>query len=62
MEKTIACRIGFGLPEVVIFAIKSGLFLLLSAAILYLLLGATYPPVHDAVHYFRHALAVVPCH
>lgn len=30
--------------------------------LLYASLAAAYPPVHDAMHNFRHALAIVPCH
>ena len=30
--------------------------------LLYVSLAAAYPPVHDAMHDFRHALAIVPCH
>ena len=44
------------------FLLKSALFLALTGGILYFLLVATYPPIHDALHDFRHALAVVPCH
>lgn len=62
MERTIAGRIGLALPEKFLFAMKSGLLLILCGAILYLLLGATYPPIHDTLHNFRHSLAVVPCH
>jgi cobalt transporter subunit CbtB len=36
--------------------------LLLAAAVVYIALFSTYPPVHDAMHKARHALAIVPCH
>jgi len=47
---------------VALFLLKSGLFLMVSAAILYVSLAASYPAVHDTLHNFRHALAIVPCH
>lgn len=62
MEKTVASRIGIELPEQVAFLLKSGLFLMTSGMILYVLLAASYPAIHDTLHNFRHALAVVPCH
>ena len=62
MEKLAGIATGVALPEVNFFLVKSGLFLILAGAILYLLLFATYPPVHDAFHDFRHSLAIVPCH
>jgi hypothetical protein len=54
--------LGLALPEQLSFFIKSGLFLFASWSILYVLLAAGYPAVHDTLHNFRHALAVVPCH
>ncbi len=62
MEKAINAVFGIALPEPQAFLLKSGFFLVLTGGILYLLLVATYPPIHDALHDFRHALAVVPCH
>ena len=62
MEKAIDAVFGFALPEGQAFLLKSLFFLVLTGGILYLLLVASYPPIHDAVHDFRHALAVVPCH
>ena len=62
MEKTVAGWWGVALPEQLSFLIKSGIFLFASWAILYILLSASYPFVHDTLHNFRHALAVVPCH
>lgn len=62
MEKIVASRIGIELLEQVAFLLKSGLFLMTSGMILYVLLAASYPAIHDTLHNFRHALAVVPCH
>lgn len=62
MERTIASRLGIALPEQLSFFVKSGIFLSLSVLILYVLVAAGYPAVHDTLHNFRHALAVVPCH
>ena len=62
MEKSIAARRGLALPEFPSFLVKSGFLLILSGFILYYLLGATYPPLHDTLHHFRHSLAIVPCH
>ncbi|MBI1997125.1 MAG: CbtB-domain containing protein [Deltaproteobacteria bacterium] len=62
MERTVASWLGVSLPERLSFFIKSGLFLLASWSILYVLLATSYPAVHDTLHNFRHALAVVPCH
>ena len=61
MERVLA-RYLVGLSEPTLFALLSGMFLLVSSATLYVLLGAHYPAVHDAMHNIRHALAVVPCH
>ncbi len=62
MERTVASWLGVALPEQLSFLIKSGMFLFASGAILFVLLAAGYPAVHDTLHNFRHALAVVPCH
>ena len=62
MEKAIDAVFGIALPDGQAFLLKSLLFLVLTGGILYLLLVASYPPIHDALHDFRHALAVVPCH
>jgi hypothetical protein len=62
VEKTATGRLGITLSEKLLFLIKSGMFLVASGVILYTLLAATYSPVHDTLHNFRHALAVVPCH
>src|SRR5690349_18742484 len=60
-------RIGVGtfdveLSEPVRFWIKSALFLFSTAVLLFVALAASYPAVHDTLHNFRHALAIVPCH
>ena len=62
MEKTIASRLGIAVSEQISFLIKSGIFLSLCAATLFVALAASYPAVHDTLHNVRHALAVVPCH
>ncbi|MFQ5683723.1 MAG: CbtB-domain containing protein [Candidatus Binatia bacterium] len=62
MEKSIETLTGLVVPESLSFLIKSALLLVCSGMILYLLLAATYPPVHDTLHHFRHSLAIVPCH
>jgi hypothetical protein len=62
MERTIANRLGIALPEHVRFLIKSGLFLTICGATLFIALASSYPAVHDTLHKARHALAVVPCH
>jgi Probable cobalt transporter subunit (CbtB) len=62
MERVAGSWSGVALPEQVSFLVKSGIFLLTSAATLYLLLSASYPAFHDTLHNFRHALAIVPCH
>lgn len=61
MERILSVR-GLALTEFARFVISSTLFLGLSGLALYLLLAAAYPPVHDGLHDFRHALAIVPCH
>jgi len=62
MERTVASWLGLALPEQLSFFINSGLFLFASWSTLYVLLVAGHPPIHDTLHNFRHALAVVPCH
>ncbi len=62
MEKIAGIVTGVALPEIYYFLTKWGVFLIFSGAILYLLLFATYPPIHDALHDFRHSLAIIPCH
>lgn len=62
MERTIARRLGLSLSEPVSFLLKSGIFLSVCGATLFVALAAGYPAVHDTLHNVRHALAVVPCH
>jgi hypothetical protein len=61
MERTLAW-LGLALPEQLWFLLKSGVFLCASGMILYFVLASSYPAIHDTLHNFRHALAVVPCH
>ena len=44
------------------FYLRSAAFMAVLGVLLYVSLAAAYPPVHDAMHDFRHALAIVPCH
>ncbi len=62
MDRLVPIWLGIELAEHISFLFKSGLFLIASAAILYISLAASYPAIHDTLHNFRHALAVVPCH
>ncbi len=62
MERTVAGWLSVVLPEQFLFLLKSGVFLCSSGVILYVALASSYPAVHDSLHNFRHALAVVPCH
>jgi hypothetical protein len=62
MEKVTAVKLGLALPEPLSFFFKSSMLMLLSGTILWLALAAHYPTVHDTMHNFRHALAIVPCH
>lgn len=62
MEKALGGWLGVTVPELISFLMKSGMLLMSSATILWIALAAHYPAVHDAMHNFRHALAVVPCH
>jgi len=62
MEKTLAGWFGIAVSERISFLIKSGIFLSVCGATLFVALAASYPAVHDTLHNARHALAVVPCH
>jgi hypothetical protein len=62
MERIWVNTVDVGVSEPVKFWIKSGLFLFSIAVILFVALAASYPAVHDTLHNFRHALAIVPCH
>lgn len=50
------------LSEKLSFYGMSAAFLTVLGVLLYVSLATAYPPVHDAMHDFRHALAIVPCH
>ena len=62
MEKTQVGWLGISLSEPLLFLIKSGLFLAVCGATLFVALASSHPAVHDTLHKARHALAVVPCH
>jgi hypothetical protein len=62
MERTVAGRLGISVSERISFLLKSGIFLSVCGATLFVALAASYPAVHDTLHNVRHALAVVPCH
>ena len=62
MERTVTGRFGISLSERVSFLIKSGIFLAVCGATLFVALAVSYPAVHDTLHNVRHALAIVPCH
>jgi hypothetical protein len=62
MERILGHRLGFAISEQTAFLIKSGIFLSVCAATLFVALASSYPAVHDTLHNVRHALAVVPCH
>ncbi|MGH7848183.1 MAG: CbtB domain-containing protein [Candidatus Binatia bacterium] len=42
--------------------LEAAVLLAASGLALYFLVVSTYAPVHDALHSFRHSLAIVPCH
>jgi hypothetical protein len=62
MDRTVASRLGLLISEPALFMIKSGIFLVVCGATLFVALASSYPAVHDTLHNVRHALAVVPCH
>jgi hypothetical protein len=62
MERTFAGRLGISVSERISFLVKSGIFLSVCGATLFVALASSYPAVHDTLHNVRHALAVVPCH
>jgi len=62
MERTVAYWLGFAVSERFSFLIRSGIFLSICGATLFIALASSYPAVHDMLHKARHALAVVPCH
>jgi hypothetical protein len=62
VERIAARLLTISLPEQLAFLIKSGIFLVICGATLFVALASSYPAVHDTLHNVRHALAVVPCH
>ena len=62
MERIFATWSRLLISEQTSFLIKSGIFLSVCGATLFVALAASYPAVHDTLHNVRHALAVVPCH
>lgn len=50
------------LSEPLSFYLKSAGFMTVMGVLLYVSMAAAYPAVHDAMHDFRHALSIVPCH
>ena len=62
MDRISSISLGFADSEQILFLIKSVIFLFACGVTLFFALGTSYPAIHDTVHNFRHALAVVPCH
>ncbi|HEX6768010.1 MAG TPA: CbtB-domain containing protein [Candidatus Binatia bacterium] len=62
MERALVAWLGLSLSERLSFLLKSGIFLSVCGATLFIALASSYPAVHDTLHNVRHALAVVPCH
>jgi len=62
MPDTLHDSTPYRLSEVSTFYLKSAAFLACMGILLYMGLAAKYPPIHDAMHSVRHALAIVPCH
>jgi Probable cobalt transporter subunit (CbtB) len=62
MERTLVTLLGVSVEERQLFLIKSGIFLAVCGATLFVALASSCPAVHDTLHNVRHALAVVPCH
>lgn len=62
LARSAASGLTWALPEGLSFYLKSAAFMVVVGVLLYVSLAAAYPPVHDAMHDFRHALAIVPCH
>jgi hypothetical protein len=62
MERIFATWSRLSISEQTSFLIKSGIFLSVCGATLFVALAASYPAAHDTLHNVRHALAVVPCH
>jgi uncharacterized membrane protein YadS len=62
MERIFVTWSRLSISEQTSFLIRSGIFLSICGATLFVALAASYPAVHDTLHNVRHALAVVPCH
>lgn len=62
LTRSAASGITQVMSEGLSFYVRSAAFMALVGVLLYVSLAAAYPPVHDAMHDFRHALAIVPCH
>ena len=62
MDRLVTAWLGMAISEQAAFLVKSGIFLSLCGATLFVALASSYPAVHDTLHNVRHALAVVPCH
>ena len=62
MERLVTAWLGMAISEQAAFLVKTGIFLLLCGATLFVALASSYPAVHDTLHNVRHALGVVPCH
>ncbi len=60
--KTVVAGVAPRLSERLSFHVTSAAFIAAVGVLLYVSLAAAYPPVHDTMHGFRHALAIVPCH
>ena len=62
LTRSAASGLGLAGSDRLSFYLKSAAFTAAVGVLLYVSLAAAYPPVHDAMHDFRHALAIVPCH
>lgn len=62
MDRILSASLGFADSERISFLVKSMIFLFGCGVTLFFALGTSYPAIHDTVHNFRHALAIVPCH
>ena len=62
LTRSAASGLTWVMSEGLSFYLRSAAFMAVVGVLLYVSLAAAYPPVHDAMHDFRHALAVVPCH
>ena len=62
LTRSAASGLTLATSEGLSFYLRSAAFMAVVGVLLYASLAAAYPPVHDAMHDFRHALAIVPCH